>query len=397
MTLVFLGYMYSDSQKGGFIAKSKRGYQFAAQNFQEAIIDGLIENHIDLHIVSIPPLSTYPMGSKIPYVKSTNMIYKNQDYGRCLGFLNLPFFNHPSKKQMLKTINQYLEPNGRGNLIIVYSLNSFIMRMALEIKKNNTLVKLCLIAPDLPEYMGCNKYYEMLGLRKIDIEQIYSMIPQFDSFVVLTDAMAEKMNIRQRPYMVMEGIYKSSLTAIIKKEKQKVIMYSGGLWYRYGIVDLLKAFHGIEGREYRLWLCGSGDAVDEIRQYTQKDTRIRYFGLLPTEKVKELQRSATLLANPRHSSETFTKFSFPSKTLEYMASGTPTVMCHLPCIPTEYNQFLYFFENESVEGFKKRIVEICETDARELIEFGRKASHFVLTQKNPHIQIKKMLGLIDID
>ena len=63
--------------------------------------------------------------------------------------------------------------------------------------------------------------------------------------------------------------------------------------------------------------------------------RIEFLGMLPRTDVLELQSKATILVNPRQPVGDFTKYSFPSKTIEYMASGTPLLMYKLPGIPEE--------------------------------------------------------------
>ena len=64
---------------------------------------------------------------------------------------------------------------------------------------------------------------------------------------------------------------------------------------------------------------------------------------------------ATLLINPRFSNEEYTKYSFPSKNMEYMASGTPILTTKLPGMPKEYYEYIYLFEEESIEGMKNKM------------------------------------------
>ena len=44
--------------------------------------------------------------------------------------------------------------------------------------------------------------------------------------------------------------------------------------------------------------------------------------------------------NPRSADAEYTKYSFPSKTIEYLATGVPVVMNRLPGIPEEYEYFV---------------------------------------------------------
>ena len=56
-------------------------------------------------------------------------------------------------------------------------------------------------------------------------------------------------------------------------------------------------------------------------------------GCVTNDEIVRLQCEATLLVNPRPSDKEFCKYSFPSKTIEYMASGTPVLMTKLPGVP----------------------------------------------------------------
>ena len=48
-----------------------------------------------------------------------------------------------------------------------------------------------------------------------------------------------------------------------------------------------------------------------------------------------------VLVNPRPNNEEYTKYSFPSKDIEYLSSGKPTVAFLLDGMPKCYQDFLY--------------------------------------------------------
>ena len=212
-----------------------------------------------------------------------------------------------------------------------------------------------------------------------------------DGYVLLTSAMKDRMPMHNKPWIVIEGIYNPEKDKVsVDKEVNKTLLYTGDLGRRYGIVDLLEAFHGIPDENYRLWICGSGDGLEDIKRYMREDNRIIYWGCLPRKEIIAMQKKATLLVNPRKSNEEYTKYSFPSKTMEYMASGTPTLMSRLQCIPKDYDEHLFFFENETVEGLRSRIVEICNKSKDELKLIGDNASRFILNNKMPKPQVSKI-------
>ena len=201
--------------------------------------------------------------------------------------------------------------------------------------------------------------------------------------------------MEDKPWMLLEGIYNPEEdTDMPEKDPHKVVFYSGDLGRRYGIIDLLKAFNDINDSNYRLWICGNGDGKEDVIYYSGLDKRIKYLGILPRKEVLLLQKSATLLVNPRHSNEEYTRFSFPSKTMEYMASGTPTLMAHLSCMPKDYDNHLFYLVDESVDGLRKEICRICELSGEMLLQKGNAARSFILNQKMPKQQVSRIINFL---
>ena len=79
-----------------------------------------------------------------------------------------------------------------------------------------------------------------------------------------------------------------------------------------------------------LLIYGSEHYVDALNISVAKDSRIVFRGLATNEEVVESEQKSTLLVNPRPSVKDFTKYSFPSKNMEYMVSCIPLLTTHLP-------------------------------------------------------------------
>ena len=118
---------------------------------------------------------------------------------------------------------------------------------------------------------------------------------------------------------------------------------------------------------------------------------------MSAKELSELQKKATVLINPVKPAEEYTRYFFPSKTMEYLASGTPTIMYKLDCLPHDYYNHIYFVENETVEGLRNTIINVCSKPKEELKAFGKQASEFILEKKNPTAQASKMLDMIKIE
>lgn len=400
MNILFISCSYSDIDAESFRKNSKRGYQFAAQAFQNALISGFISNGVNVTVLSFPSLSTFPFGYKKPFIKGHDYIVADENLGKSLSILNLPFCNRPFQPEYKSFISQWLEnKRNEQNAVVVYGINPQLMKMAKYAKSLVDNIHLILVAPDLPEFMRFNSIYTRLGLKKRQILTSYKEIQNFDGYVLLTDSMKYKMNFGHKPYTVVEGIYQDIIT--LKKDQdltslQKFqILYSGSLSKRYGIITLLEAFKMIGLTDVELILCGNGDAVPDILEYSKNDKRIKYLGILPMTEVRQLQKEVNLLINPRSSKEIFTQYSFPSKTMEYMASGTPTLMSKLKCIPKEYYPYLYFFEDESSHGIKESVEKIYHISPAVRAQLGDAASSFIKNEKNAKKQTLKITNLIN--
>ena len=395
MNILFIGGIYSEHLIPEFRNNCRNGYQFAAQTLQESLIKGLLDNGVSVHVLSFPSVPTFPFGYRKPILKSNDFYFSFLNIGKTIGRINIPMLKYDFG--IKKQIDNWFKSTKGKKYILIYSLSAKFLKIAEYIKLTYLDSEICVIVADLPQFMAWNKYYEFLGLKKRDINTIYKNLKYIDKYVLLSKHMADKLPIEGKPWIVMEGIYnptKVNEELFVRKEKTKIILYTGNIDKRYGIMDVVYAFNKIADKNFSLWICGFGDSENEIREFEEKDNRIKFFGPVSRNKVLQLQKQASLLINPRHSNEEFTKYSFPSKTMEYMASGTPTLMCKLACIPSEYEKHLLFIKDETVEGYKNAMLDVLHRDDLDLVSFGEKARHFVLETKNPLIQTHRIIKLI---
>ena len=151
----------------------------------------------------------------------------------------------------------------------------------------------------------------------------------------------------------------------------------------------------MEDLEYELWLCGGGELTDYIIEQSQKFNNIKYFGYVSTEKIQELQMMATVLINPRKNDAEYTKYSFPSKTMEYLASGKPVIGYILDGYPKEYISYLNCPNDESDDALKNKIIEICSLSFDCRKKMGEKSRDFIINKKNPVNQCEKIISMLN--
>lgn len=401
MDITFLGGLFPKEIEEEIIVNSIGNIDNAANVLQWNFINGLEANNGNpINIINSLYIGSYPKRYKKLYIKTSEFRRNVKSQNINVGFINVfgikQYVRYFSIKKYLK---RWANDKKENKVIIAYALTSVFVKALKYIKTVNPNIKTCIIVPDLPEYMNTSddisKIYKKL--KHIEIKSINKKLKYIDNFVLLTEQMSKALNVNN--YVVIEGI----ATDILKQEhdklkenkkSEKIILYTGTLNRRYGILNLINAFRLIDNENYRLVLCGYGDSINEVLEAEKTDKRIIFKGQIKREAVLKLQNEADVLINPRQNKEEFTKYSFPSKNLEYLSSGTPLIAYKLDGIPAEYDDYIYYIENDSIESLRDKIVEVCEKTREELDAAGKKSREFVLSEKNSIAQTKKIFNLL---
>ncbi len=398
MKVLFLAGLFPEESKASIIENSRGVIQYAADNLQWSIVNGLDENNVPFHVVNLPYVGSFPFRYKKLCLTSYPFSVHSKVKGTNVGFINLSGLKHLSryykaKKALVKNVKTAQETV----CIMVYAMHTPFLKAAIKVKKKYHHVKVILIVPDLPEFME-EKSSGLQGfLKQQDCKELYQLTYQVDGFVILSEYMKDALSINQRPYVVVEGIYNAvTVTEESTSEKSEnfVILYSGTLAKRYGILNLLRAFSQLSADHFCLWICGDGDGKEMVLEARKTDPRIHYLGQLPNKKILKLQKEADLLINPRTSDAKFTKYSFPSKTIEYLASGTPTIIHALEGIPEEYYEYVCIANEQNENGLATKIIEIAHLTPEERKIMGNKAKKFILEKKNAKFQVAKIIDMM---
>lgn len=399
MKILYISVLSSEQLIERIHKKTQSNPGFAVQKFSRLLVKGFISNGEDIVALTNPPISL-----AFTTNKWFNLADETEDG---VNYKYIPFFNFPILKHFCIFIYSFFYVlfwglKDRSNKAIVCDVLSISACSGSLFASKINRIKSVGIVTDF--------YSHMIGEKSIGINAIISnfaiyinkwYISSFSLYVLLTEAMNRVINTKHRPFIVMEALCDNTITdeQIEKaiKTEPKTVMYAGGIEEKYGIKMLVEAFMAIRRDDIQLLLFGSGSYVGELMHATEKDHRIKYVGVVNNSEVVKAELSASLLVNPRLTNEEFTKYSFPSKNMEYMVSGTPLLTTKLPGMPEEYNKFVYHFENETIEGFSRAIETILNKTQNELKNFGKKTRYFVLQQKNNKVQAKRIISLINND
>ena len=376
---------------------SRNNMQDAASALQWNIYRGLKENVSEsITICNILPIGSYPQYYKKAFIKTT-LFSDNIEKHKNIAFCNIKLIRKKSiENNVYKTLKKKI--GTEEEWLFVYTLSASFLRAIYKLKRKKTNLKVCAIVADLPNMADLSNKKSLLKrfYQKITANNCYKYMFCVDAFVLLTAQMAEYMKI-DKPFCVMEGIAtKPEMDEPPTYKTEKTIFYSGTLHKRFGIDVLLEAFSLISDKDYRLILCGIGDSEEKIKDMAKVDSRICFLGKIPREEVLQKQKQATVLVNPRQNKEAFTKYSFPSKTMEYLASGIPVVAYKLDGIPTEYDNYIQYVFEDTPHALANKLMEICESSVDLRKEIGMKAQQFIYNEKNAQKQAKKIIDLIKL-
>ena len=163
---------------------------------------------------------------------------------------------------------------------------------------------------------------------------------------------------------------------------------------KYGIKYLTEAFLKADIPYAELHIYGNGDFEEELIEICKTNHNVKYFGVRPNDEVVSNQLKSTLLINPRPTNAEYTKYSFPSKNMEYMVSGTPVLTTKLAGMPEEYYPYVYLIEEETVEGLEKKLAEVLSAHKEELHKKGTISKEWVLKNNNNVKQAEKIIRML---
>lgn len=401
MKICFCSSLYLNENE--LARKTKTQLGISSHKLISNMIDGFEKNEsAPCHLINIPEIPSYPRCKKVifnnkKWKHNSNLIEEDIE----VGFLNIIGVKYVIQiYRLVKYLKVWIKNHKEDQLIICSYGRRFSHVIAINyIKRKYPSVTTCAVLGDLSgKFAGDITVSHKNSIKSFIINRLLdyqvNQALNFDCFVLVTKYMAEALKLK-KPYCVVEGISenKSSVISNVNEENKKIIVYAGALEIQYNILDLIEAFNLIGRHDYELWLFGNGSAAEQVREEARKNNKIHYFGAVTSDEVTKAYMKATVLVNPRKNTGLYTKYSFPSKTMEFLASGKPVIGYRLDGIPDEYENYIFFVENNTVQALSDMLLTVCEKSEKEKKEIGESGKKFVLEQKSAEVQCKKIMNL----
>lgn len=374
MEVLFIGSVFAKENQEEIIKYSKRAVEFSANVFQEKLIEGFSNTCKEFKVVSAVGISNFPFGYKKLRFSGFKKKQNKYEYVKFNNLWGLRNFSRA--KAIKKSLKFFIKKSGEEKFIIVYSAHTPFLDAAVYAKKKDPNIKICLIVPDLPQFMNFEKKQKLfyrLG-KKYDVKKFNNLSKNVDAFVLLTEHMKESLCTGNRPCIITEGIIDSAqlrraeenVVSTVQEDTIKRVVYTGKMDIAFGIEKLIKAFRQIKDEDCRLILCGAGTAFDLAKQSAIEDERITCLGQVVPEVARQWIDKADVLVNPRPNDGEYVKYSFPSKTIEYLLSGKAVVGYKLDGMKELYRRFIFVPENDHVDklgdAIKKALYSFKKSD-----------------------------------
>ena len=214
------------------------------------------------------------------------------------------------------------------------------------------------------------------------------LLPRLDGHMVVSPAIGDDFVPGRRVCVIEGGIaaerFPARPTAVEsapgRAPRRFRIVLSGSLEPYNGVDLAIDAMRSLP-EDCELVIAGAGTLAQRAADAAAADDRIVWKGFLSFDEVLVLYASADLLLNARITQAMDTRYFFPSKLMELLASGTPVLSTCTGQVEAEYGDVLYLLREETPQALAVRILDIRANDLETRRTLGARARAFMLREK----------------
>ena len=258
-------------------------------------------------------------------------------------------FREPN--EIIKTAHKAIEGFHSNDFVIVTDTLRLSLLAAAKRIADEFNVKIVGMLTDNPSNLSSkNKSYS---------NRVKRLVKGLDGYLSLSDGLVQVFN-PYKPSYVFEGLADSP--DVFKKDPiYDYYFFGGSLYERYGVKNLVDAFHESNIKS-KLIIAGSGPLAKYIEHLSYEDYRILYLPQLARDKLIGYERNAIANINPRPLNVKLDSESVPSKLIEYLSNGVPVISTKFPKLYGPFKDDVCWIEDDSLEGIKKALEDFNNSD-----------------------------------
>jgi glycosyltransferase involved in cell wall biosynthesis len=367
----------------------------AGNNFQYQLVRGLALHGVsDIEVFSVRPLPSYPRSSTLWVAPQLERL--GEIPVRLLSFPNLTPI-----KQMVVGIGvligllqwSWRKRKSQHRVVLTYNLTmppGVFTLLAARLGKAKAVVSVNDI--NIP-----GQTVPASALWRLDVRLQRWLLPRFDGHLAVADQIATDF-FPGRPYVRIEGgvdkafldLTRSPNEPAAKENSRFVFAFAGWLNEANGVRVLLSAFRLLPHPDFGLLIAGPGPLQRIVEEASRQDPRIQYLGTLDAADVARMYRSADVLLNVRLTKGIDTRYFFPSKLIEFLASGVPTITTSVAHVEDEFDSLVYVLRDESARGLAELMSFVASRSHEERSTTAQRARAYAMMNKTWDVQTAKV-------
>ena len=235
-------------------------------------------------------------------------------------------------------------------IIVVDVLRRNLLRAAIQIKQRHKIPIIGVLTDNPLNLSDSSMRYS---------EGFFKKAKKLDGYLSLSKGLLSAYDVSKKPSYIFEGIVED-IPPFKKEPLGEYIAFAGSLYERYGVKNLIDSFVGLN-KNINLVILGNGPMKSYISHSGEDDHRILYLSQLSQNKTYGIEQHALANINPRPIDELLDEQSIPSKMLEYLASGVPTISTKHKRLYELFKDDVFWIEDPTSEGIRQAIEKLLAT------------------------------------
>lgn len=290
--------------------------------------------------------------------------------GQIVSYWNLPCVcSLKLSQEYLKAFRRLCHSQGMPIAVVSYNARPWAVAVGLYAQEDLGIPWVCIVA-DAPESASRKERFDA-----VISEATGRVFLPWGSF----------RDAQQNPKFHLDGgverLHFVANEATLRQDGSKsIVLYAGAMSRWGGVSFLVEGFRRVEKEKVELWICGRG-ANRDVQSAAIADSRIKFLGFVPEERLREALQKATVFVNPRPSSIPENRYNFPSKVLEYLSYGKPVISTWTDGLSPEYRNVLVILEEENPDCLARTIEEVLGWNREKRQKMAKQIELFLGTRR----------------
>ncbi len=359
----------------------------AGNLFQHGLLRGLLRCGVDNALVlTAPAIRAVPP-------RKVFLPRRSWHLGDSLDVLAPPFLNVPPIKPLSvhMSLKRAALAGGHADTSAVLAYNPQPGRASagLAVARKLGVPFVCIVADFPPEGRSRSP------LRVIEQAWRQRIMRASDGLVVLSGHTVRDFELKQ-PWIKIDGGLAEDWEVLPDVPlMHKTVVFAGTPSHRAGTRLMLGAFSRLADPEMRLIFAGRRGLEDEVRSAAAVDPRITVEGFLPRPDLQRLLASSTVLVNLRLSSEPENRYNFPSKLLDFLASGRPVVTTLAGDLDPAFHEVTVPLVEETPSALAAVLQQVCSRPEPQLASLGAAGRKFVTEHRSWDSQSRAVFAFLE--